>query len=104
MSHTDLSPSSTHRGGVADKVLAIRTPLSSTSTKGGKEGLHILQLLGSQEITANFIQFFPDSQATIDFGHADWQAGDQAQTLVWEPIRSWISIHDRRHRDKDINR
>jgi pimeloyl-ACP methyl ester carboxylesterase len=78
-----------------DHLSAITVPILHFDFAGGfgKEGLYVLQLVGSQDVTGTFIQLQPDGQALDDFGHIDWLSSDDAQALVWEPIRSWVALH-----------
>jgi hypothetical protein len=34
-----------------------------------------------------------NSTRLLDFGHADIFLGNQAQTLVWQPILDWVRGH-----------
>lgn len=56
----------------------------------GREGLHTLDLLGSDDVTTLVIQLLGDAEARDDFGHSDWLNAKDAVTLLRDPIWRWI--------------
>jgi pimeloyl-ACP methyl ester carboxylesterase len=75
-----------------DHLADITIPVLYIGFAGGfgKEGLHVLDSLGSHDITIRFVQLMSDNEAANDFGHIDWQAATNADEQVWQPIYEWI--------------
>jgi hypothetical protein len=73
----------------------VRVPILYVGAAGGvgQFGEYSNSLTASSNITKLIIQLLPDDQRTMDYGHADLVAADNAETLVWLPILSWIQDH-----------
>jgi hypothetical protein len=78
-----------------DHLSDIAVPIFNIAPAGGmgKLGDHVLSLLGSSDITTNYIQLHPDTQRELDFGHIDLWTANDAPTLVWQPMVDWIDDH-----------
>lgn len=59
----------------------------------GKEGYYSVQKTGAEDVTKSTVQFNPDSEVMMDFGHADLFTATNAETLVWQPIFDWLVAH-----------
>ena len=59
----------------------------------GETGVHTTTLLGSRDVTAHLVQMLPPEFAVVDFGHGDLFQADDAETLVWEPLLTWLAAH-----------
>jgi hypothetical protein len=59
----------------------------------GDSGLYTTTLLGSTDVTSHIVSLVPAAQPAIDFGHADLFQGTNAQSLVWQPILTWLQVH-----------
>jgi pimeloyl-ACP methyl ester carboxylesterase len=79
----------------ADHLTQITVPVFYITTAGGEGtyGLYNLGLLASTDKTHLIVQLYPDEAAALDFGHLDLLTADNAQELVWLPIRDWIKAH-----------
>ncbi len=44
-------------------------------------------------MTIHIVHQIPADQRLADFGHADIFLGNDAQTLVWQPILDWVRAH-----------
>jgi len=44
-------------------------------------------------VTIHIVHKVPASQRLSDWGHADMFLGNDAQTLVWQPILNWVRTH-----------
>lgn len=82
-----------------DHLGEIRVPILHIAAAGGwgRPGYATLDYLGSVDKEILTIQFFPDDEAWMDFGHVDlWTAtsgGGDASVLVWRPLTDWILAH-----------
>ena len=77
-----------------DHLADITVPVFYVGASGGfgDFGLYTTSLLGSTDVTVQHRQ--PERPArSADFGHADLFQGIQAQTLVWQPILTWLQAH-----------
>jgi hypothetical protein len=59
----------------------------------GSAGLYSTTLLGSSDVQTQVISLHPPADVTLDFGHADLVYANNAPTLVWQPLLSWIVTH-----------
>ena len=59
----------------------------------GELGIYTTTLLGSTDVTSLVIYKTSPSARLADYGHADLFLANDAQTLVWQPILSWIQTH-----------
>lgn len=56
-------------------------------------GLHLTQIVGSEDAETLLVRLQPPEQAWLDVGHADiWQA-PASRELFWEPVLAWIEAH-----------
>ncbi len=59
----------------------------------GDFGLYTTTLLGSTDVTSLIVSKVPPAQRLADYGHADLFLANDAQTVVWGPLLSWIQGH-----------
>lgn len=59
----------------------------------GEYGIYTTTLLGSTDVTTLVINKVPAAARILDYGHADLFLANDAQTLVWKPLLSWIRAH-----------
>lgn len=59
----------------------------------GEYGIYTTTLLGSTDVTTLVINKVPAAARILDYGHADLFLANDAQTLVWQPLLSWIRAH-----------
>lgn len=78
-----------------DHLAQITVPVLYIGAGGGfgQYGIYTTTLLGSHDVTTHIVHLTPDSQRLSDYGHADLFLGTNAQTLVWQPILSWLLTH-----------
>lgn len=78
-----------------DHFSEIKLPVFFVGATGGegKYGQYVLSLLGSNDKESLIVELYPPEYAMLDYGHADLIWADNAQSLVWEPIFSWIAKH-----------
>ena len=78
-----------------DHLDDIRTSVFYVGAAGGfgNLGIYTTTLLGSQDVTSLVIDLQPPANQLAEFGHADIFLANNAQTLVWQPILSWIQGH-----------
>jgi hypothetical protein len=78
-----------------DHLAEITVPVLYIGAGGGfgEYGLYTTTLLGSTDLTDLIIHKVPAEQRLIDYGHADLFLANDAQTLVWQPLLSWIEGH-----------
>jgi hypothetical protein len=78
-----------------DHLGQITVPVLFLGAMGGvgDYGLYSTTLLGSHDVTSHVVSLLPTAQQPFDFGHVDIWAGNDAQTLVWQPLLSWIVAH-----------
>jgi len=78
-----------------DHLADIKVPVLYMGAEGGfgHFGLYTTTLLGSTDVTTHVVNLTPAPARLLDFGHADLWLSDQAPTLVWQPIASWIASH-----------
>lgn len=78
-----------------DHLGDIKVPVYYVGAAGGmgEYGVDTLSLLGGADKSSLIVRLYPQEAAALDFGHADLFWADNAQSLVWEPIRRWINKH-----------
>jgi pimeloyl-ACP methyl ester carboxylesterase len=78
-----------------DHLEDITIPVFYVGAGGGfgEYGLYTTTLLGSTDVTSLVIHKVPAAARIADYGHADLFLARDAQTLVWQPILSWIQAH-----------
>jgi pimeloyl-ACP methyl ester carboxylesterase len=76
-----------------DHLADITVPVFYVGAGGGfgDSGLYTTTLLGSTDVTSNIVSL--NAQRAFDFGHADLFQGINAQSLVWQPILTWLQAH-----------
>lgn len=78
-----------------DYLEDINIPVFYVGAAGGegKYGQHILSLIGSDDKDSLILELHPPEYSMLDYGHTDLIWADNAVSLVWEPILSWINVH-----------
>ncbi|MDI1477249.1 hypothetical protein [Polyangium sp. y55x31] len=78
-----------------DHLADITVPTFYVGAGGGfgAAGIYTTTLLGSQDVSNHVVQYYPEEYRLLDIGHTDIFQGSDAETLFWEPIRSWIAAH-----------
>jgi pimeloyl-ACP methyl ester carboxylesterase len=78
-----------------DHFAEITNPVLYVGAGGGfgEFGIYNTTLLGSTDVTIHIVDLMPDAARLLDFGHADLFLGNDAQTLVWQPILTWLQAH-----------
>lgn len=78
-----------------DHLDDIEVPVFYVGAAGGfgTTGIYTTTLLGSSDVTSLVVDLQPPANQLADFGHADIFLATNAQTLVWQPILSWIQGH-----------
>lgn len=81
--------------GFDDHLDDITVPVLYVGGGGGfgDFGLYTTTLLGSTDVTSLIISKVPPAQRLADYGHADLFLANDAQTLVRQPLLSWIRTH-----------
>ena len=78
-----------------DHLAQITVPILYMGAGGGfgELGIYTTTLLGSTDVTTHVVHRVPADQRLADWGHADMFLGNDAQTLVWQPILDWVRKH-----------
>jgi hypothetical protein len=78
-----------------DHLDDITVPVLYVGAGGGfgAAGLYTTTLLGSTDVTSHIVSLTPPANRIADFGHADLFLSDEAETLVWPRILSWVRTH-----------
>lgn len=78
-----------------DHLADIKVPVFYVGADGGfgHYGIHTTTLLGSQDVTHLVVDLQPAAAQLVEFGHADLFLATDAETLVWQPVLSWIQAH-----------
>ncbi|HEX7186082.1 MAG TPA: hypothetical protein VF756_29925 [Thermoanaerobaculia bacterium] len=78
-----------------DHLAEIDNPVLYVGAGGGfgEYGVYTTTLLGSTDVTTHLVDLTPAELRLFDYGHADLFIGTDAQTLVWQPILSWLQAH-----------
>ncbi len=78
-----------------DHLDDITVPVLYVGAGGGfgDYGTYTTTLLGSTDVETLVASLLPPGERPADFGHADLFQGNDAETLVWEPILEWLEDH-----------
>ena len=78
-----------------DYLCQISVPILYIGAGGafGEFGYHTSSLTASQDVTHHNVTL--RTPRTLDFGHGDLILGNDAPSLVWEPLRQWLATHDK---------
>jgi hypothetical protein len=78
-----------------DHLGDIEVPVLYVGGNGGigSLGIYTTTLLGSQDVTSLVVDLQPPANQLAEFGHADIFLAANAQSLVWQPVLSWIQGH-----------
>lgn len=78
-----------------DHLDDIKVPVFYVGADGGfgSYGLHTTTLLGSTDVTSHVVDLQPAAAQLVEIGHADIFLANDAETLFWQPILSWIQGH-----------
>jgi pimeloyl-ACP methyl ester carboxylesterase len=78
-----------------DHLAEVTNPVLYVGAGGGfgEYGVYTTTLLGSTDVTTHLVDLTPAELRLVDYGHADLFIGTDAQTLVWQPILSWLQAH-----------
>jgi len=81
--------------GFDDHLGEIAVPILYVGAGGGfgEYGYYTTSLTASKDVTRFTVQFQPDDQRMLDFGHADLFMAKDAETLAWRPILDWLKAH-----------
>ena len=79
------SPLDDHLGDVTVPILYV-----GAGGGFGEFGPFSTTLLGSTDVSQLLIDFEPPENRTADYGHWDLLLADNAESLVWQPILSWL--------------
>ncbi len=84
----------------------VTVPIFNVGAGGGLGyySEYTLSLLGSTDVTSLIVALYPHEYGIIDFGHIDIFIADNAQSLIWTPVRDWIVDHSCRQGKGDRNR
>ncbi|HKI01851.1 MAG TPA: hypothetical protein VKK31_07730 [Thermoanaerobaculia bacterium] len=76
-----------------DHLHNITVPILYLGAGGGfgDFGVYTTTLLGSTDVTTHVVSLTPIR--AVDFGHADLFLGTNADTLVWQPLLTWLQAH-----------
>ena len=80
-----------------DHLEEITIPVLYVGAAGGfgEYGVYTTTLLGSYDngdVDTLIVELYPQDEP-LDFGHVDLLFADNAESLVWDPIRNWIKTH-----------
>jgi hypothetical protein len=70
-----------------------RVTRAMTGSGFGDFGVYTTTLLGSTDVTTHIVSLVPAEARIADFGHADLFLANNAKTLVWQPVLSWLQAH-----------
>ncbi len=78
-----------------DHLGEITVPVMYVGAGGGfgEYGVYTTTLLGSTDVTELVVDLAPPEARFLDFGHVDLFQADNAPSLVWEPVLTWIEEH-----------
>ncbi len=78
-----------------DNLGDIEVPVLYVGGNGGigSLGIYTTTLLGSADVTSLIVDLQPPANQLAEFGHADIFLATNAQSLVWQPVLSWIQGH-----------
>ena len=86
----------THPTPYDDHLSAIRIPSLYIGVAGGfgESGLYTNSMLGSADKATIFVRMLPVGHENEDFGHIESYIGNDAASLVWEPVLNWVLAHE----------
>ncbi len=78
-----------------DHLDDIKVPIFYVGADGGfgYYGIYTTTLLGSTDVTTHVVDLQPASAPLAELGHADLFIAANAETLVWQPMLTWIQGH-----------
>ncbi len=78
-----------------DHLGQIDNPIMLVAAAGGMGDYCVygMSLLGSSDITQHIVRLKAEEDVLFDFAHIDIFLGENAPTLVWQPILDWINSH-----------
>ncbi|WP_394835937.1 hypothetical protein LVJ94_03385 [Pendulispora rubella] len=73
----------------------IRVPLLYLGAAGGigDHGLYTTTRVSSTDVTTRVVRRLPVEREAEDFGHSDMLFGNDAASLVWQPLVAWLRSH-----------
>ena len=86
-----------------DHLAEIEIPIFNVGAGGANGPLieYTNTLVGSSDVTSLIVSLYPPEYIMADFGHIVLFLGDNAVSLVWMPILSWIDSHSEKCFDND---
>lgn len=80
--------------GFDDHLSDITLPILDIDAAGGAgPGDYTASLTASADYQQLHVQLLSDSEAALDFGHADLFTASDADALVWAPLLDWLLDH-----------
>jgi hypothetical protein len=78
-----------------DHLADITVPVFYLGADGGfgYSGIYTTTLLGSQDVTSHVVDLQPAAAQLVEIGHGDIFLANDAESLFWQPILSWIQGH-----------
>lgn len=78
-----------------DHFAQIKLPILNISAGGGfgESSKYGIGLMGSTDVTHVIPTFETAENALYDFGHVDLFTGNNAETLMWQPLLNWLNAH-----------
>lgn len=82
-------------GPPAPELSRIEVPLFYLGTAGGygDHGIYSTTRVGSSDVTTLVVRQKPPDRSAEDFGHGDLLFAENAASLAWEPLASWLLRH-----------
>lgn len=76
-----------------DHLAEVKVPVLYVGARGGfgRYGNYSTTLLGSRDVTTLNVTLLPDQP--LDFAHGDLFWADNARTVAWAPILTWLRSH-----------
>jgi hypothetical protein len=74
-------------------LVTVPTFMMGAAGGFGTAALYSTTLLGSTDVQTQVISLHPPADITLDFGHADLMYANNAPTLAWLPMLTWINSH-----------
>jgi hypothetical protein len=78
-----------------DNFSQITIPIYNLSCAGGFGELtkYAFNKIGSTDVTHHIPALDTPENALFDFGHIDIFLGNNAETIIWEPLLNWLNAH-----------
>lgn len=78
-----------------DHLAEITVPVLYVGAAGGfgEAGVYTTTLLGSSDVSVLLVRVQPPELVIADYGHGDLFQAEDAETLVWEPLLTWLEAH-----------